>query len=88
MGAILKTKLLTDEVAAGRAIADRLPAALAPASAAEHWLLAQVGPAYDALKADPVPSGERRAGTRPPHRGCVARLNARRGSQPNELPMG
>ncbi len=54
MADVVKTKVRTGEYASeSEVIRDGLRALLARDRAVESWLLNQVGPAYDALKADP-----------------------------------
>lgn len=54
MADVVKTKVRTGEYATeSEVIRDGLRALLARDRAVESWLQGQVGPAYDALKADP-----------------------------------
>ncbi|MDP2883222.1 MAG: type II toxin-antitoxin system ParD family antitoxin [Azonexus sp.] len=54
MADVVKSKVRTGEYATeSEVIRDGLRALLARDRAVENWLLNQVGPAYDALKADP-----------------------------------
>ncbi|MBP5998371.1 MAG: type II toxin-antitoxin system ParD family antitoxin [Azonexus sp.] len=54
MADVVKTKVRTGEYASeSEVIRDGLRALMARDRAVESWLLNQVGPAYDALKADP-----------------------------------
>lgn len=54
MANLVKAKVRTGEYASeSEVIRDGLRALLARDSAVERWLHSQVGPAYDALKADP-----------------------------------
>ena len=54
MAEAVKSKVAAGEYAAeSEVIRDGLRALLARDRAVENWLLQQVGPAYDALKADP-----------------------------------
>ncbi len=54
MAEAVKSKVATGEYATeSEVIRDGLRALLARDRAVENWLLEQVGPAYDALKADP-----------------------------------
>jgi antitoxin ParD1/3/4 len=54
MAEAVKSKVATGEYATeSEVIRDGLRALLARDRAVESWLLEQVGPAYDALKADP-----------------------------------
>ena len=54
MAAVVKAKVRTGEYATeSEVIRDGLRALLARDRAVESWLYHQVGPAYDALKADP-----------------------------------
>ncbi len=54
MADTVKAKVATGEYATeSEVIRDGLRALLARDRAVEHWLREQVGPAYDALKADP-----------------------------------
>lgn len=54
MADVVKTKVRTGEYATeSEVIRDGLRARLARDRAVESWLQGQVGPAYDALKADP-----------------------------------
>lgn len=54
MADVVKTKVKTGEYASeSEVIRDGLRALLARDRAVESWLQNQVGPAYDALKADP-----------------------------------
>ena len=54
MASLVKTKVSTGEYASeSEVIRDGLRALLARDRAVESWLNHQVGPAYDALKADP-----------------------------------
>ena len=54
MADVVKTKVRTGEYATeSEGIRDGLRALLARDRAVESWLQGQVGPAYDALKADP-----------------------------------
>jgi putative addiction module CopG family antidote len=54
MAGIVRTKVRTGEYASeSEVIRDGLRALLARDRAVESWLHDQVGPAYDALKADP-----------------------------------
>lgn len=54
MAEVVKTKVRTGEYATeSEVIRDGLRTLLARDQAVENWLLQQVGPAYDALKADP-----------------------------------
>ena len=55
MADVVKTKVKTGEYASeSEVIRDGLRALLARDRAVESWLHNQVGPAYDALKADPA----------------------------------
>lgn len=55
MASIVKTKVAAGEYATeSEVIRDGLRALMARDRAMEHWLLQDVGPAYDALKADPT----------------------------------
>lgn len=55
MAEVVKAKVRTGEYASeSEVIRDGLRALLARDRAVEHWLHDQVGPAYDALKADPA----------------------------------
>ena len=55
MADVVKTKVKTGESASeSEVIRDGLRALLARDRAVENWLQTQVGPAYDALKADPT----------------------------------
>ena len=55
MADVVKTKVKTGEYASeSEVIRDGLRALLARDRAVENWLQTQVGPAYDALKADPT----------------------------------
>ena len=55
MADVVKTKVRTGEYASeSEVIRDGLRALLARDRAVENWLHGQVGPAYDALKADPT----------------------------------
>lgn len=57
MADVVKTKVRTGEYASeSEVIRDGLRALLARDRAVESWLQQQVGPAYDALKADPARS--------------------------------
>ena len=57
MADVVKTKVKTGEYASeSEVIRDGLRALLARDRAVESWLHNQVGPAYDALKADPSPA--------------------------------
>ena len=54
MADVVKIKVRSGEYASeSEVIRDGLRALLARDRAVENWLLTQVGPAYDALKADP-----------------------------------
>ena len=54
MASLVKTKVSTGEYASeSEVISDGLRALMARDRAVENWLLNTVGPAYDALKADP-----------------------------------
>lgn len=54
MADIIKTKVATGEYATeSEVIRDGLRALMARDRAVENWLIQEVGPAYDALKADP-----------------------------------
>ncbi|MFA7624818.1 MAG: type II toxin-antitoxin system ParD family antitoxin [Pusillimonas sp.] len=54
MASLVKTKVSTGEYASeSEVIRDGLRALMARDRAVENWLLNTVGPAYDALKADP-----------------------------------
>ncbi|MGE4123848.1 MAG: type II toxin-antitoxin system ParD family antitoxin [Pusillimonas sp.] len=54
MATLVKTKVSTGEYASeSEVIRDGLRALMARDRAVENWLLNTVGPAYDALKADP-----------------------------------
>jgi Predicted transcriptional regulators containing the CopG/Arc/MetJ DNA-binding domain len=54
MASMVKTKVLAGEYASeSEVIRDGLRALMARDKAVESWLHNQVGPAYDALKADP-----------------------------------
>ena len=54
MADVVKTKVRTGEYASeSEVIRDGLRALLARDRAVDNWLQQQVGPAYDALKADP-----------------------------------
>lgn len=54
MADAVKSKVATGEYATeSEVIRDGLRALMARDRAVEHWLLEQVGPVYDALKADP-----------------------------------
>jgi antitoxin ParD1/3/4 len=54
MADVVKAKVKTGEYASeSEVLRDGLRALLARDRAVENWLLYQVGPAYDALKADP-----------------------------------
>jgi putative addiction module CopG family antidote len=54
MADVIKAKVATGEYATeSEVIRDGLRALMARDRAVEHWLLGQVVPAYDALKADP-----------------------------------
>ncbi len=54
MADVVKAKVATGEYATeSEVIRDGLRVLLARDRAVENWLLEQVGPAYDALKADP-----------------------------------
>ena len=55
MADVVKTKVASGEYATeSEVIRDGLRVLMARDRAMEHWLLAQVGPAYDALAADPA----------------------------------
>lgn len=55
MASIVKTKVAAGEYATeSEVIRDGLRALMARDRAMEHWLLQEVGSAYDALKADPT----------------------------------
>lgn len=55
MADVVKTKVRSGEYASeSEVIRDGLRALLARDRAVESWLQSQVGPAYDALKADPT----------------------------------
>lgn len=55
MADIVKTKVAAGEYATeSEVIRDGLRALIARDRAVENWLLQEVGPAYDALKADPA----------------------------------
>ena len=55
MADALRSKVAIGEYATeSEVIRDGLRALMARDRAVEHWLLSQVGPAYDALKADPT----------------------------------
>jgi antitoxin ParD1/3/4 len=54
MAEVVKAKVQTGEYATvSEVLRDGLRALLARDRAVENWLLGQVGPAYDAMKADP-----------------------------------
>jgi len=54
MAAVVKTKVAAGEYATeSEVIRDGLRALMARDRAVQNWLLQEVGPAYDALKADP-----------------------------------
>jgi putative addiction module CopG family antidote len=54
MAESVKSRVLTGEYASeSEVIRDGLRALMARDRAVEHWLLNQIAPAYDALKADP-----------------------------------
>ena len=54
MADIIKTKVATGEYATeSEVIRDRLRALMARDRAVDNWLTQEVGPAYDALKANP-----------------------------------
>ncbi len=55
MAAVVKSKVEAGEYATeSEVIRDGIRALLARDRAVDHWLKDQVGPAYDALKADPT----------------------------------
>ena len=55
MAAVVKSKVKAGEYATeSELIRDGIRALLARDRAVDHWLKDQVGPAYDALKADPT----------------------------------
>jgi len=57
MADMVKDKMRTDEYASeSEVIRDGLRALMARDRAVENWLHTQVGPAFDALKADPSPA--------------------------------
>ena len=73
MADVVKTKVKTEEYASeSEVIRDGLRALLARDRAVESWLHNQVGPAYDALKADPS-----RAVTADQVRACLAAEHAK-----------
>ena len=77
MAGLVKSKVASGDYATeSEVIRDGLRVLMARDRAMEHWLQTQVGPAYDALKADPsraVPIAQVRKGLAAVHRAATSK---------------